>query len=311
MRGRFGRLSDPARQVATVAASLGRRFALDDVAAMLGLQPSALLIPVEELIHSNLFVESRRSTWFSSRSHARSRAWSVPISVRRALDRQAALVLLAGGALPVEVAIRLASSAESGDEMAVTTLLKAAEMLGQTDPSAAADLSLTCAGPSVQPKHLLRGPLVAGTAVWLHAAGRGAEAKSFADTALRQVLPAKQEADRSTQHRRHVLHISRRTRGSVQGSSRPQRPPARHPSPSLGTVVPQPLTAGRTGGSTGRSCRRREPRSTNATSLAGRFVLELAESGLAYGTAGSTAPSASSKLGCDTSPSGGTRQGRI
>ena len=40
---------------------------------------------------------------------------SVPVSVRRALDRQAATVLLELGALPIEVALQLASSAEPGD----------------------------------------------------------------------------------------------------------------------------------------------------------------------------------------------------
>ena len=44
-------------------------------------------------------------------------------SVRRALDRQAADVMLGRGALPVEVAIQLAASASPGDEVAITTLL--------------------------------------------------------------------------------------------------------------------------------------------------------------------------------------------
>ena len=43
MRLRLERMSDSARQVATVAAALGRRFSLDDVAAMLNLSPSELL----------------------------------------------------------------------------------------------------------------------------------------------------------------------------------------------------------------------------------------------------------------------------
>jgi len=38
--------------------------------------------------------------------------------------------------------------------------------------------------------------MVAETALWLHAAARrGEEAKAFADTALRDVLPAAQEAE--------------------------------------------------------------------------------------------------------------------
>jgi len=59
---------------------------------------------------------------------------SLPVSERRALDRQAAAMLIAGGALPVEVATQLAASAEPGDELAIATLLKAAEALGPTDP---------------------------------------------------------------------------------------------------------------------------------------------------------------------------------
>ena len=43
--------------------------------------------------------------------------------VRRALDRQAADVLLAEGALPVEVAQQLAACAEPGDEVAIATIL--------------------------------------------------------------------------------------------------------------------------------------------------------------------------------------------
>src|SRR5580658_3081655 len=54
MRLRLERMSDSARQVATVATALGRRFSLHAVAAMLTLSPSELLVPVEELIHSDI-----------------------------------------------------------------------------------------------------------------------------------------------------------------------------------------------------------------------------------------------------------------
>ena len=103
-------------------------------------------------------------------------------------------MLLARGALPVEVATQLAESAQPGDEVAVTTLLKAAEALGATDPGAAADLSQRALELAPR-RHPLRGPLVAQTAVWLHAAGRGEEAKAFADTALHQAFPPEQEAE--------------------------------------------------------------------------------------------------------------------
>ena len=194
MRLRLERMSDSARQVATVASTLGRRFSLDDVAAMLNLSPSELLAPVDELIHADLLAECDGRLLFGHDLILEAVRASVPVSVRRSLDRQAASVLLAGGALPVEVATQLAESAEPGDEVAITTLLKAAEALGTTDPGAAADLSQRALELAPQ-RHPLRGPLVAQTAVWLHAAGRGKEAKTFADSALHQAFPPEQEAE--------------------------------------------------------------------------------------------------------------------
>src|SRR5262249_47048875 len=143
-------------------------------------------------IDGDLFVERDGHLAFSHDLTLEAVRASVPLAVRRALDRQAAVVLLAGGALPVEVAIQLAESAEFGDEIAVTTLLKAADALGATAPGTAAALGRR-ALELAPPNHPLRGPLVAGTAVWLHAAERSDEAKTFADTALRQALPPLQE----------------------------------------------------------------------------------------------------------------------
>ena len=194
MRLRLERMSDSARQVATVAAALGRRFSLDDVAAMLGRSPSELLAPVDELIHADLFAERDGRLMFGHDLTLEGVRASIPGSVRRSLDRQAASVLLARGALPVEVATQLAESASPGDEVAITTLCKAAEALGATDPGAAADLSQR-ALDLARRRHPLRGPLVAQTALWLHAAGRGEEAKAFADTALHEAFPPDQEAE--------------------------------------------------------------------------------------------------------------------
>ena len=94
----------------------------------------------------------------------------------------------------MEVATQLASSAAPGDELAITTLMRACDVLAGTDPGQAADLArrafdLTTVG------HPLRGPLVARAAILLNAAARSEEATAFADSALRQVLPALQEAE--------------------------------------------------------------------------------------------------------------------
>ncbi|MFZ0180969.1 MAG: LuxR C-terminal-related transcriptional regulator, partial [Candidatus Dormiibacterota bacterium] len=280
MRGRLDRMSAQAREAGTVAAALGRRFSLVDLAAMLNLAPSALLTPVEELTNCELLVERDGKLTFSHDLTREAVRASLPVSVRRALDRQAATVLLAAGALPVEVATQLTSSAEPGDEVAITTLFKAAEALGATDPGAAADLSQQAL--ELAPRtHPLRGPLVAKTAVWLHAAGRADEARAFADTALRQVLPAREESE---------VHISIasmfaispdvRAEASRTALALPGLPPdlrTRH----LALLFHNLSTAGRI--DEARILLEAAASAVQAThDVAGQFVLELAESGLMY-----------------------------
>ena len=100
MRGRLDRMSDSAREVATVAASLGRTFSLNDLAAMLDRSPSALLASIEELIHFGLLVERDDQLAFRHDLIREAVRASLPRSVGRALDRQAAAVLLAGARYP-------------------------------------------------------------------------------------------------------------------------------------------------------------------------------------------------------------------
>lgn len=193
MRKRLARMSPPARKAVTVATALGRKFTFADLATMNGTTPAALLEPVDELVRADLLVEGGDTLAFRHDLIRDAVRESLPGSVRRALDRHAADVMLGRGALPVEVATQLADSAELGDEVAVTTLLKAAEELATTDPGIAANFSQR-ALELAPPKHPLRGLLTARTAVLLHAAGRGKRAKEFADTALRQALPPAQQA---------------------------------------------------------------------------------------------------------------------
>ena len=194
MRERLGRLSEAARTVVTVAASLGRTFSFDELARTLGSSASETLTPVGELIAADLLVEldERLAFWHDiTREAVRS---SIPVSARRALDRQAAGVLLEHGALPIEVAAQLAASAEPGDDIAVATLLDAAEALITTDSETAAQFGRRALeiAPSHHPR---RGELVGITAIALHIAGRSDEAIAFADTALREILPSEQEAE--------------------------------------------------------------------------------------------------------------------
>ena len=194
MREQLRRMDEPVREAAIVAASLGRRFSFTDLATMLDHPPSALLSPLEALLDLRLLIESDRQLAFRHDIIRDAVRASVPASARRALDRQAADVLLAAGATAVEVATQLAASAEPGDEVAIATLFKAAEALATSDPGAAADLSRRAFALAPR-RHPLRGPLVAQTAVLLHEAGRVEEAREFADTSLREALPSEQEAE--------------------------------------------------------------------------------------------------------------------
>jgi DNA-binding CsgD family transcriptional regulator len=273
-------MSDSARQVATVAAALGRGFSLSDLTVMLDLSPSALLAPIEELINADMLVERGDKLYFWCDLIFEAVRASVPLPVRRALDRQAAMVMLAAGACPVEVATQLATSANLGDEVAITTLFQAAEALGTTDPGAAADLSQR-ALKLVPRRHALRGPLMAETAVWLHAAARGKEAKAFADAALRDVLRPAQEAEvRLSLAGMFAMSPDVRAEAGRQALAVPGVPinlRARH----LAILFHNLVTAGRL----------KEARATLAPAkkavqrchdVAGQFVLELAEAGLAY-----------------------------
>jgi DNA-binding CsgD family transcriptional regulator/DNA-binding Lrp family transcriptional regulator len=194
MRERLARMSEPARQVATVAGSLGRTLSVSELAEMLALTPASLLGSVEQLIEAGIVREHGDELSFRHDLVREAVRGACAPSARRALDRQAADVMLARGALPVDVAIQLAASAAPGDEVAIATLLTAAEALATTDPGASADLSRRALELAPE-RHPLRGPLVVQASMSLHAAGRIEEAKAFADNAMRQVLPAAQEAE--------------------------------------------------------------------------------------------------------------------
>jgi DNA-binding CsgD family transcriptional regulator/DNA-binding Lrp family transcriptional regulator len=194
MRDRLARMSAPAREVATVAASLGRAFSVSELTEMLGLSPASLLTPVEQLLEAGILRAHGEQLSFRHDLVREAVRCACAPSVRRALNRQAVDVMLAGGALPVEVAVQLAASAVPGDDVAIRTLLAAAEALATTDPGASADLSRRALELAPE-RHPLRGPLVVQAAMSLHAAGRMEEAKAFADNAMRQVLPVAQEAE--------------------------------------------------------------------------------------------------------------------
>jgi DNA-binding CsgD family transcriptional regulator len=90
--------------------------------------------------------------------------------------------------------VQLAASAEVGDEVAIATLLDAAKALVTSDPGTAARFGQRALeiAPAHHPQ---RGEIVGTTAIALHITGNSEQAIAFADRALRETLPALQEAE--------------------------------------------------------------------------------------------------------------------
>jgi DNA-binding CsgD family transcriptional regulator len=193
MRGRLARMSPASERAATFASGLGRRFSIHDLAAMTDMSLTELIDPVNELVQADIFADDGGQLAFRHDLIREAVRGSLLSPVRRALDRQAADVLLARGALPVEVATQLVESAEPGDDIAIETALQATQALGASDPAAAAELAAKALDLTPL-RHTLRGPLVAQRVVSLFAAGLAEEGKRFADSALRQAMRTEEEA---------------------------------------------------------------------------------------------------------------------
>jgi DNA-binding CsgD family transcriptional regulator len=98
------------------------------------------------------------------------------------------------GAAPAEVATQLARSAEPGDREAISALRQAAQSVGHSDASAAADLSRR-ALELLAADDAEHGPLVAETVGLLNRASRYEEAEELAVAALSKVASPQEEAE--------------------------------------------------------------------------------------------------------------------
>jgi DNA-binding CsgD family transcriptional regulator len=193
MRGRLARMSPASERAATFASGLGRRFSIHDLAAMTGTSLTELIDPVNELVQADIFADDGGQLAFRHDIIREAVRGSLLSPVRRAIDRQAADVLLAHGALPAEVATQLVESAEPGDDVAIETALEATQVLSASDPAVAAELAAKALDLTPL-RHALRGPLVAQRVVSLFTAGLAEEGKRFADSALREAMPTEEEA---------------------------------------------------------------------------------------------------------------------
>ena len=194
MQQRLDLLSDGAREVVRVAAVLPDRFSAGLLAAMLERQPASLLSALGEAVRADLLVDDDGQLRFRHDLLREATQQSLSQSVRRAMERQSASVMLGMGAAPAEVATQLARSAEPGDREAVSALRRAAQSVGHSDASAAADLSKRALEllPADDVDH---GLLVAETVGLLNRASRYAEAEELAVAALSEAASSEDEAE--------------------------------------------------------------------------------------------------------------------
>ena len=194
MQQRLDLLSGGAGEVVRVAAVLPDRFSAGLMAAMLDRQPVSLMSALEEAVRADLLVEDGEQLRFRHDLLREATRQSLPQSLRRAMERQSASIMLNMGAAPAEVATQLARSAEPGDQEAISALRQAAQSIGHTDASAAAELSKR-ALELLAADDVDRGLLVAETVELLNRASRYAEAEELGVAALSEAASPQQEAE--------------------------------------------------------------------------------------------------------------------
>ena len=194
MKQRLAHLSSDAGEVVRVAAVLPDRFSAGLLAAMLERQPAALMSAVDEAVRADLLVEDEEQLRFRHDLLREATRQSLPQSLRRAMERQSASIMLDKGAAPAEVATQLARSAEPGDRQAISALRQSAQAVGHSDASAAAELSKR-ALELLTADDAEHGPLVAETVVLLNRASRYEEAEELAVAELSKVASPQDEAE--------------------------------------------------------------------------------------------------------------------
>jgi DNA-binding NarL/FixJ family response regulator len=194
MQQRLDHLSSGAGEVVRVAAVLPDRFSAGLLAAMLDRQPASLMAAVQEAVCADLLVEDGEQLRFRHDLLREATRQSLPQSLRRAMERQSASIMLGMGAAPAEVATQMARSAEPGDKEAIDALRQAAQSVGHSDAGAAADLSMR-ALELLPADDADRGLLVAETVGLLNRASRYEEAEELAVAALSEVASPQEEAE--------------------------------------------------------------------------------------------------------------------
>jgi DNA-binding CsgD family transcriptional regulator len=142
IEGRLGFLSGRAVAVLRVAALLGARFSVRDLAVVAGLRAAELVAVVGEAVAAGVVVESGLDLVFRHGLIQQALADGMPAGVQAELHRDAARALAGAGVAPERVAAQLlqAGAGEPADGWAAEWLAGHAAVLVHRAPQAAAEL---------------------------------------------------------------------------------------------------------------------------------------------------------------------------
>jgi DNA-binding CsgD family transcriptional regulator len=188
------RLSEGARDALQMACVLGRRFSADELAALTGTSPAAILGALREAIAAGLVVEDGDRAAFRHDLVREAVDATLPRTVSQSLRRQAIDVMLRHGAEPSDVAELVMEVAQPGDGASVTILRRAAAQTGLVCPMVAGTLSRR-ALDLTPPGDLARGTLTAETLAYLIYAGKAAEAVRLMTTSAGDLTDPAAEAE--------------------------------------------------------------------------------------------------------------------
>lgn len=188
------RLSAGARDAVQMACVLGRRFSADELAALTGTSPAAILGALREAIAAGLVVEDGDRAAFRHDLVREAVDATLPRTVRQSLRRRAIDVMLRHGAEPSDVAELVMEVAQPGDGMSVSILRRAAAQTGLVCPMVAGTLSRR-ALDLTPPGDPARGTLTAETLAYLIYAGKAAEAVRLMTTAAGDLTDPAAEAE--------------------------------------------------------------------------------------------------------------------
>ncbi|GGS31567.1 helix-turn-helix transcriptional regulator [Streptomyces humidus] len=203
VRQRLDQLSEPTREIVQAASAVGRTVTVDLLAELLDKPTATLIAPVEEALHAHLLVERDDRLLFRHDLIREAVEGGLPVSVRRALRRHAADVLLRRGAPLTEAAALMLDSAGPGDRRAVELLRAAAAELATSAPSSAVELSRQALELTAE-QDPDRAAIIAETMLLLWQAGQPAEARGLAAVAL----PGSMEPEAEAQVRLGLARVS-------------------------------------------------------------------------------------------------------